>query len=159
MKYVSIFLLGLGLMLPATAAPKPNPTPTPVAQDDLLQGIMKDFLPPKPDRPYELPQVVLRTEPQSLLSNAVITAPGTLRLQIELKNKDKVAPIKTYVYQVIDVGLPLVELDDKFLHQSSSPKDPSLTFTIPKGGRYAIVASVITTYGEVASARLNLFAR
>lgn len=157
MKYASLFLLLCGLSLPATAAPKPSPTP--VAQDDLLQGLVKDFLPPKPDRPYELPQVVLRTEPQSLLSNAVITAPGTLRLQIEVKNKDKAAPVKTFVYQVIDVGLPLVELDDKFLHQSSSPKDPSLTFTIPKGGRYAIVASVITTYGEVASARLNLFAR
>ncbi|PIQ23910.1 hypothetical protein COW36_11570 [bacterium (Candidatus Blackallbacteria) CG17_big_fil_post_rev_8_21_14_2_50_48_46] len=152
--------LALCLAPPLWAAPQATPKPSNEnQQQDLLKSILLDIAPPPPNQDFEIPQPVLLTEPRSLLSNAVIVAPGTVKMQIEVKNKNKIAPIKAYVFQVIDLGLPMLDFDDKFLHQSSSPKETSLKYTFAKGGRYAVVASVVTQQGDVGSTRLSLFAR
>lgn len=154
-KLLLALLLGGSLCPSLLAAPSPTPAP----QQDLLKKLLLDIAPPPPSQAFEIPQPVLLTEPRSLLSNAVIVAPGTVKMRIEIKNKAKIAPVKAYVFQIIDLGMPLVDFDDKFLHQSNSPNQNSLRYTFPKSGRYAIVASVVTTHGDVGSTRLNLFAR
>ncbi|MGV3523450.1 MAG: hypothetical protein ACO1RX_04460 [Candidatus Sericytochromatia bacterium] len=155
------FLLGiLALSGPLEAAPAtPSASPSAANQDDILTTLLKDGAPPPPESAFGLPQPQLLTEPRNLLSNAMITAPGTVRLAIELKNAGKTAPIKAYVFQIVDLGLPLLPNDDQFLHQSSSPKQKSLTYTFQKPGRYSVVATVITIHGEMGSTKLNLFAR
>lgn len=152
-KFILAILLGLFVSSPLLAAPSSVP------EKDLLQQLLLDIAPPPPNQTFEIPQPVLLTEPRSLLSNAVIVAPGTVKIQIGIKNKEKIAPIKSYVFQIVDLGMPLVDFDDKFLHQSNSPHQNSLRYTFTKGGRYAIIASVITIHGDVGSTRLNVYAR